>query len=124
MPIVCMPWWPAPRSAGRFARDVTAQHFAGEPAAELVVRFHGGPCKMPQAALTPRERQIRDLLLSSAAHKEIAFSLHITLGTLRVSTSRVYRKLAISSRAELMASRIRYLEQEAEDRAGVAACAD
>jgi two-component system nitrate/nitrite response regulator NarP len=53
-------------------------------------------------ALSPREREIGDLVLTGARNQEIAASLGITPGTVKVHLHRIYEKLGVGSRADLV----------------------
>ena len=53
--------------------------------------------------LSPRERQVRSLLLDGLSTKEIAGRLNLSPKTVSSQTFSLYRKLNIHSRAELFA---------------------
>ena len=53
------------------------------------------------ARLTPRERQVMDLLAMAKASKEIAAQLKISLRTVEGHRRTVLRKMRVSSAAEL-----------------------
>jgi len=50
--------------------------------------------------LTPREREVLDLIASGATNREIADSLHLSPHTIKEHTSSLYRKLKAKNRAE------------------------
>lgn len=52
--------------------------------------------------LSPREEQVKAALATSMSSKAISSQLKIKPGSLKVYVSRLYRKLAIGSRHELM----------------------
>lgn len=54
-----------------------------------------------RVVLTPRERQLMALLAQGCKNKEIAFSLQITEGTVKVYLSRLFQKTGASDRLEL-----------------------
>ena len=54
------------------------------------------------ASLSPREREIVDLVLTGARNQEIAAGLGITPGTVKVHLHRIYEKLGVGSRADLV----------------------
>jgi two-component system nitrate/nitrite response regulator NarL len=51
--------------------------------------------------LTPRERQIANLLVHGMKNKEVAYRLGITEGTVKVYFSRLFRKVGVKDRFEL-----------------------
>ena len=51
--------------------------------------------------LTPREKQIVDLVSQAKLNKEIAYELHLSEGTIKEYLNKVYRKLGIKNRTEL-----------------------
>lgn len=53
--------------------------------------------------LSPRERQVLDLLAQGAAYKEIADTLHLSLETIRMNVKGIYAKLHVHSRGEAVA---------------------
>lgn len=55
------------------------------------------------AALTPQELQIAELVAGGPRNREIAGNLFLSLRTVEVHLSRVFRKLEISSRTQLVA---------------------
>ena len=56
----------------------------------------------PFDALSPRLRQVAEMLLTSAPQKQIARSLFLSESTLRDYVKQVYRQLGVESRAEIM----------------------
>jgi DNA-binding CsgD family transcriptional regulator len=55
----------------------------------------------PSGALTPTERRVAELAAAGSTNRKIAGTLFISPKTVEANLSRVYRKLDISSRAEL-----------------------
>jgi DNA-binding CsgD family transcriptional regulator len=53
--------------------------------------------------LTPRERQILDLVAIGDSNREIAARLYISPGTVRIHLERVYKKLGVRSRTAALA---------------------
>jgi DNA-binding NarL/FixJ family response regulator len=51
--------------------------------------------------LTPREKQIVDLVSQAKLNKEIAYELHLSEGTIKEYLNKVYRKLGVKNRTEL-----------------------
>lgn len=68
-----------------------------------------GTCRKPRARkpgslcrhLTPREKQIVDLVSRAKLNKEIAYELHLSEGTIKEYLNKVYRKLGLKNRTEL-----------------------
>jgi DNA-binding NarL/FixJ family response regulator len=54
------------------------------------------------AALTTRELEIVRMVLEGASTKDIAYQIQITPGTAKVHMSNIFRKMKVSSRAELL----------------------
>lgn len=55
-----------------------------------------------EGALTEAEREVLQALLSGSTEKEIAARMHLTPGSVHQYAVRIYRKLEVGSRAELM----------------------
>ena len=68
-----------------------------------------GTCRKPRVRkpeplgrhLTPREKQIVDLVSQAKLNKEIAHELHLSEGTVKEYLNKVYRKLGLKNRTEL-----------------------
>jgi len=103
--------------------DVAVRLSANAPAAEIVLgvrltadaehvlvsvsaRPAGMGSRPPKAvgigSLTRREREVLDLLSAGQKNAEIARVLQISTETARTHAQHVYRKLGVSSRAELL----------------------
>jgi DNA-binding CsgD family transcriptional regulator len=52
--------------------------------------------------LTPREREILDLICSGASYSDIGSALGIALGTVQSHVKNVYGKLGVGSKVEAM----------------------
>ena len=78
-------------------------------AAGLVSRFRGGEQSGPSRidSLTPRERQVFQLLALGKANKEVARELGMSLGTAKKHRENLQRKLDCHSAAELARLAIR-----------------
>lgn len=63
--------------------------------------------------LSPRQREVMNLLLAGLTAKRIARALHIEYGTVRVHAHELYQRLGVHSRDELVA---RYTEPTDEAR--------
>jgi DNA-binding CsgD family transcriptional regulator len=61
-----------------------------------------GPLTDPLAALTPREAEIARLMVAGRSRPRIAADLDITENTVREFGRRIYRKLGVKSRVELV----------------------
>ena len=65
------------------------------------------PSEKPPAAtndpLTPRERQVLELLVEGYSYKETAAQLGISIGTVGTYVERIYEKLHVSCRREMVA---------------------
>ena len=90
--------FPASLTVDQFLAALQAVQ-AGEPwfEKELMQGFFDGK----RIALTRREGQLVALLAQGLRNKEIAFSLQIGEGTVKVYLSRLFRKLGVSDRFEL-----------------------
>ena len=53
--------------------------------------------------LTDAERRIAELVAAGRSNKEVAAVLHLSVKTVEVTLTRVYRKLDVRSRSELAA---------------------
>lgn len=58
-----------------------------------------------EAGLGPREKQVLDLLVDGLLYKEIAAELGITISTVATYVCRIYEKLHVRSRREIIARR-------------------
>jgi two-component system nitrate/nitrite response regulator NarL len=56
----------------------------------------------PLAALSQRERAVAALVVRGLRNREIASELDITEGTVKIHLHKVYEKLGVSSRTELV----------------------
>ena len=56
----------------------------------------------PVTSLTPREREVFQLLLRGMKAKEIACQLSISLSGVNYFVKRIYKKLQVKSRVELI----------------------
>lgn len=95
--------------ADRLVEAITALHAGGSPMSSTIARrvvslFRETPrTHAPEAELTPREREILDLLMEGYRYKEIAGRLGISLDTVRTHIRHVYEKLQVRSRGEAAA---------------------
>ncbi len=78
-------------------------------ARKVVQFFHqAGPSPEVSENLSPREREILDLLVTGCFFKEIADQLGISGETVRTHVNHIYRKLHVRSRTEVV---VKYLRQ-------------
>jgi len=71
-------------------------------ARQVVGFFHRSPPPKPDQSLTAREKQVLDLLIDGKAYKEIAHDLGVSIDTVRTHVRKVYDKLHIHSRTEII----------------------
>ncbi len=62
-----------------------------------------GPAGSPAAALTPREREIADLIAGGSSNKDLAGRLFVTPATAARHVANISAKLGVSSRAQIAA---------------------
>ena len=80
-------------------------------ARKVVQFFHqAGPSQEVSENLSPREREILDLLVTGCFFKEIADQLGISGETVRTHVNHIYRKLHVRSRTEAV---VKYLRKGA-----------
>ncbi len=80
--------------------------------------------QMDKIAITPRERQLMGLLAQGLRNKEIAWSLGIAEGTVKVYLSHLFTKVGVSDRLELALLALRNIatgHQVVSDRASAPA---
>lgn len=56
----------------------------------------------PPTALSPRQRQVHDLMIQGLSRSEIANRLGLALGTVKLHIAKVFRKTSTRSQVELM----------------------
>lgn len=71
-------------------------------ARQVVGFFHRSPGPKPDRALTSREQEVLDLLIEGKLYKEIAMTLGVSIDTVRSHIRKVYDKLHIHSRTEII----------------------
>jgi two-component system nitrate/nitrite response regulator NarL len=64
------------------------------------LREQPGPTNLNQAGLTPREREILDLIAQGLSNKLIARELDVAVGTVKVHVKHLLKKLGLKSRVE------------------------
>ncbi len=88
---------------------IAVLHRGGSPMSSQIARrvvelFHKPPpSRDATAELTPRERELLELLVRGYRYREIAEQLFISLDTVRTHIRHIYEKLQVRSRAEAAA---------------------
>jgi DNA-binding CsgD family transcriptional regulator len=65
------------------------------------------PSKKFEEELSPKEREIVQGILDGLSYKMIAEKNHISIDTVRTHITRIYRKLQINSKGELISKYLR-----------------
>lgn len=89
----------------RIAEAIMTVHHGGaymSPAIAKMVIEHFAPKQKSTAQLTPRQAQITNALVRGLSYKKIAEQLLISPETVRDHIKRIYAKLQVHSRAELI----------------------
>ena len=98
----------------RLLEAITDLHRGGSPmsseiARKVVQAFNRTPgSRFPEADLTAREQEILSLLARGFLYKEIADKLFINIETVRTHIRKIYQKLQVHTRSELL---LKYLKQ-------------
>lgn len=99
-----------PVSGERLIEAIYDVHGGGAPmtgsvARKVVQAFRQGPAAGTSdlPGLSPRERQVLDMLAQGHSYKEIAASLGVRYATVRTHIEHIYKKLHVRSRAEAVA---------------------
>ena len=77
-----------------------------------------------EPCLAPREGRVVELAEAGFSNKAIADRMGLTEGTVKVYLSRAFQKLRVGSRYELIARRVRFLEEQLANLRGIRAGAD
>ena len=94
--------------------SIVQVHGGGSPMTGLIARkvvqffTQLGQAKPELEKLSPREREILDLLSEGAPYKEIARTLDLSIHTIRMNIRSIYRKLHVHSRGEVVAKYMRH----------------
>jgi DNA-binding NarL/FixJ family response regulator len=75
-------------------------------ARQVVGFFHRTPATDGLSVLTPREREVLELLATGSLYKQIASHLGVSLDTVRTHLRKIYEKLHVHSRTEAV---VKYL---------------
>lgn len=83
------------------AAPVTATtDFAGVPVFSPAVSVRGSQPSALDELLTPREREIIEMMVQGRSNRDIADKLHLAPNTIKAQVARLLRKLGASNRAE------------------------
>lgn len=74
--------------------------FSSSVAAQVLARVGSAPADPRFAALSPRERQILNVLATGATNAAIATTLHLSHSTVANNLTTIFQKLGVASRAE------------------------
>ena len=88
--------------AGARAWARAASHLVA-PAPWVGAASAGSPRPGPRGRLTPEERQVVELVVKGLQNKEIAAALYLSVRTVELRLTHIYRKLGARSRAHLVA---------------------
>ena len=96
------------------AAAILQAHAGGSPMSPQIARqvvgyFHRTPATDGLTILTPREREVLDLLDTGSLYKQIAARLGVSLDTVRTHLRKIYEKLHVHSRTEAV---VKYLARE------------
>lgn len=92
-------------SLERIKEALLSLHAGGSPMSPSIARHvinFFNPSKKFEEELSPREREIVVGILDGLSYKLIADKLNIGIDTVRTHVTRIYRKLQINSKGELM----------------------
>ena len=89
------------RVDGGVTVDFTASRELGEPMVVLRMPPQPAPCF---STLTPREREVAQLVAQGLSNKEIAARLHISLGTVKDHLHHILTKTSLPSRTAITAA--------------------
>ena len=91
-----------------FSDEELARLRAIEPVVRTVVRRHWPAAgSLEETGLTPRELEVAEHILAGCSPTAIAMRLGISVGTVKVHRRHIYRKLGLSSQAELFTRYLR-----------------
>jgi DNA-binding CsgD family transcriptional regulator len=81
---------------------------SNEPSAQTVAAG-APPAKTAEALLTPRQRDVFDLIVQGMSNKEIARSLQLAEGTVKIHIKALFAKLGVRRRAAVAVAGTRLL---------------
>jgi DNA-binding NarL/FixJ family response regulator len=82
--------------------------------AEPPVDLPGARAKPAKVALTPRQRQVLELVVQGKSNKEMARALNLGEGTVKIHMAALFRALGVTSRAGAAAAGARLLSDDSE----------
>ena len=82
---------------------------SSEIARRVLTHFAGPPMPKPEAALTPREKELVVALVDGLSYKMIAGRMDVSIDTIRFHIKNIYRKLEVNSKGEVIARSLRGL---------------
>jgi DNA-binding NarL/FixJ family response regulator len=94
----------------KITEAITTVHRGGSymsPSIARKVVEYFAPRQKQESTLTPRQTQITDALVEGMSYKMIADKLMISTETVRDHIKKIYKKLQINSRGELISMRVR-----------------
>jgi RNA polymerase sigma factor (sigma-70 family) len=94
---------PMSRTIARKVIETFRSREAAEAAGTSAAR--SSAASLDDESLTPREQQVLELLVEGFSYKEISQRLGISTSTVGTYVQRIYEKLHVSSRREIMARR-------------------
>ena len=94
---------PMSRTIARKVIETFRSREAAEEAGAFTARSPAA--SLDEESLTPREQQVLELLVEGFSYKEISQRLGISTSTVGTYVQRIYEKLHVSSRREIMARR-------------------
>jgi DNA-binding NarL/FixJ family response regulator len=89
--------------AAETAQAASAGWLAGLARAELKIAGGRGPRSTPPGTLTAQQQRVAGLVAAGAANADIARQLYLSVSTVETHLERIYAKLGIHSRYELIA---------------------
>jgi DNA-binding NarL/FixJ family response regulator len=84
---------------------------SGEIAARALQRLAAGPAQQPgppTERLTPREREVLELIVEGHTNREIAAQLTLSVGTVKIHVEHIIAKLGVSDRTQAAVRAIEY----------------
>jgi DNA-binding NarL/FixJ family response regulator len=99
----------ADKALERDVRRIVQRAMDARLARKVGLTVRGPDIKSARDALSPREREILDLVVQGSTNREMAKALFITETTVKVHLRHIYEKLGVRSRTE---AAVRALEDD------------